>query len=131
MVIFLIKGDKMLNKLIIQGKILKEIELKTSENGTDYVIFTLVWSEKYGEKQQSCFLKCMAYRHNATFLEKFFDKGDVILAEGKLTTEKYEDHGQEKWVTQLLVDKLHFPGIKKAQANNEEKDDEDEEVLPF
>jgi single-strand DNA-binding protein len=131
LVIFLIKGDKMLNKLIIQGKILKEIELKTSENGTDYVIFTLVWSEKYGEKQQSCFLKCMAYRHNATFLEKFFDKGDIILAEGKLTTEKYEDHGQEKWVTQLLVDKLHFPGIKKAQANNEEKDDEDEEVLPF
>ena len=130
MVIFLIKGDKMLNKLIIQGKILKEIELKTSENGTDYVIFTLVWSEKYGEKQQSCFLKCMAYRHNATFLEKFFDKGDIILAEGKLTTEKYEDHGQEKWVTQLLVDKLHFPGIKKTQANNEE-DEEDAEQLPF
>ena len=72
----------------------------------------------------------MANRHNATFLEKFFDKGDIILAEGKLTTEKYEDHGQEKWVTQLLVDKLHFPGIKKTQADNEEKD-EDEEVLPF
>lgn len=125
----------MLNKLIIQGRILKEIELKTSESGTDYVNFTLVWSEKYGEKQQSCFLKCIAYRHNATFLEKFFDKGDVILAEGKLTTEKYEDHGQEKWVTQLLVDKLHFPGIKKTQADNEEKDeekgDENEEVLPF
>ena len=125
----------MLNKLIIQGRILKEIELKTSESGTDYVIFTLVWSEKYGEKQQSCFLKCIAYRHNATFLEKFFDKGDIILAEGKLTTEKYEDHGQEKWVTQLLVDKLHFPGIKKTQADNEEKDEEkgeeDEEVLPF
>ena len=131
MVIFLIKGDKMLNKLIIQGKILKEFEVKTSENGTDYVIFTLVWSEKYGEKQQSCFLKCMAYRHNATFLEKFFDKGDIILAEGKLTTEKYEDHGQEKWVTQLLVDKLHFPGIKKTQADNEEKDEEDAEQLPF
>lgn len=126
----------MLNKLIIQGRILKEIELKTSESGTEYVIFTLVWSEKYGEKQQSCFLKCIAYKHNATFLEKFFDKGDMILAEGKLTTEKYEDHGQEKWVTQLLVDKLHFPGIKKAQADNEEKDansedEEDEEVLPF
>lgn len=125
----------MLNKLIIQGRILKEIELKTSESGTDYVIFTLVWSEKYGEKQQSCFLKCIAYRHNATFLEKFFDKGDVILAEGKLTTEKYEDHGQEKWVTQLLVDKLHFPGSKKSQSDNEEKgeekDDENEEVLPF
>lgn len=125
----------MLNKLIIQGRILKEIELKTSESSTDYVIFTLVWSEKYGEKQQSCFLKCIAYRHNATFLEKFFDKGDVILAEGKLTTEKYEDHGQEKWVTQLLVDKLHFPGSKKSQSDNEEKgeekDDENEEVLPF
>lgn len=125
----------MLNKIIIQGRILKEIELKTSESGTDYVIFTLVWSEKYGEKQQSCFLKCIAYRHNATFLEKFFDKGDVILAEGKLTTEKYEDHGQEKWVTQLLVDKLHFPGSKKSQSDNEEKseekDDENEEVLPF
>ena len=114
----------MLNKLIIQGRILKEIELKTSESGTDYVIFTLVWSEKYGEKQQSCFLKCIAYRHNATFLEKFFDKGDVILAEGKLTTEKYEDHGQEKWVTQLLVDKLHFKRKKKSQSDNEEKGEE-------
>ena len=121
----------MLNRLIIQGRILKEIELKTSESGTEYVIFTLVWSEKYGEKQQSCFLKCIAYKHNATFLEKFFNKGDMILAEGKLTTEKYEDHGQEKWVTQLIVDKLHFSGIKKSQADNEEKDEEEEEVLPF
>lgn len=126
----------MLNRLIIQGKILKEFEVKTSESGTDYVIFNLVWSEKYGEKQQSCFLKCLAYKHNATFLEKFFSKGDMILAEGKLTTEKYADHGQEKWVTQLLVDKLHFPDIKKSQADNEEKngnseDEEEEEVLPF
>lgn len=125
----------MLNRLIIQGRILKEIELKISESETEYVNFTLVWSEKYGEKQQTCFLKCIAYRHNARFLEKFFDKGDIILAEGKLTTEKYEDHGQEKWVTQLLVDKLHFPGIKKTQSDNEEKDEEkdeeDEEVLPF
>ena len=73
----------------------------------------------------------MAYRHNARFLEKFFSKGDMILAEGKLTTEKYDDHEQEKWVNQLLVDKLHFPGIKKTQANNEEKDEEDEEYFLF
>ena len=54
----------------------------------------------------------------------------------RATTEKYADHGQEKWVTQLLVDKLHFPDIKKSQADNEEKngkseDEEEEEVLPF
>lgn len=71
----------------------------------------------------------MAYRHNARFLEKFFSKGDMILAEGKLTTEKYDDHGEEKWVTQFLVDKLHFPGNKKIQSD--EENDEDEEVLPF
>lgn len=121
----------MINHVTIQGRILKDFELKTSETEVDYVNFTLVWSEKYGEKQQTCFLKSVAYRNNARFLKKFFHKGDVIIAEGKLITEKYEDHGEEKWITELVVDRLHFPGAKKAQANDEEKEDEEEEVEPF
>ena len=122
----------MLNKLIIQGRIAKEFEVNTSPDGVDYVNFTLVWSEKYKEKEKTCFLKSVAYNRNAKFLEKFFSKGDMVLADGKLITDKYESKGEEKWITEFLIDKLHFPGNKnKSESVNSTKDDDDEMPLPF
>lgn len=122
----------MLNKLTIQGKIFKDFEVKTSESGVDYAHFTISWYEKYKDKKQKCYINCVAYGHNAKFLEKFFSKGDMVLVEGKLLSVKYDDHGHEKWANQLHADSFHFC-VPKGQvvATDEDSEDEDEEVLPF
>lgn len=116
----------MINHVSFQGRFTKDLELKHTANDVAYVKFTLAWSEKYGEKENKCFLNCAAYKHNADFLSKYFHKGDKVLVEGRLITSNYETQKDKKWITELIVDKVHFCG----QKHNGKLDD-DETVLPF
>lgn len=116
----------MINHVSFQGRFTKDLELKHTANNVAYVKFTLAWSEKYGEKETSCFLNCVAYKSNADFLSKYFHKGDMVLVEGKLLTRSYEDQKGKQWITELIVDKSHFCGSKRN-----DKLDDDETVLPF
>lgn len=126
----------MLNKMIFQGRFTKPLELKQTANGVQVLNFTLAWNEKYGDKETNCFLNCVAYRNTAEFIQKYFDKGDLAIVEGKLTTRSYEKDGEKRYITELIVDKAHFCGSKKERdqessqftdiINIDEQDD-----LPF
>lgn len=99
----------MVNKIIIQGRLTKEPDLKQTQSGIPTLLFTVAWSEKYKEVETSCFLLCRAWRQTAEFIGKWFGKGSEILIEGHMVTEAWKD---EK-VTFCLVDKAHFCGPKK------------------
>lgn len=107
----------MINHLVFQGRFTKTPELKTSPNdGTKYVNFTLVWSEKNkNDKEMTCFIDCVAFAGLAEFITKYFEKGDMCIVEGKLLTRKYEDaEGKKKSKNELKVNKCHFCGYKKT-----------------
>lgn len=105
----------MLNKVLIQGRLTKDPELKQTQSGVSQLLFTVAWSEKYKETETKCFLLCKAWRSTAEFIAKYFQKGSEILLEGRMTTETWSD---DKQVTLLVVDKAHFCGSK-VSANND------------
>ena len=126
----------MLNKVLIQGRLTKDPELKQTQSGISKLIFTVAWSEKYKEVETKCFMLCEAWRSNAEFISRFFRKGQEINLEGHMVTEEWND---QKQVTFMVVDKAHFCGSKSNNApDSEEKTDEfmdatdiDLEELPF
>ena len=120
----------MLNNMILQGRFVQNLELKHSQSGVPLCSFRLAWNERYGDKEQTLFLNCVAYRNTAEFVEKYFRKGDQAIVEGKLTSRSYEDkEGQKKYVTELIVDRVHFCGNKKDKE--ESREEYIEEDLPF
>ena len=103
----------MINKMILQGRLCKSVDRRTTKNDNSVASFTIAWSEKYGQTEQSLFMNCVAWNNQAEFISKYFKKGDMVVVEGKLTTRSYEDgNGDKRYVTELTVDKAHFCGSK-------------------
>lgn len=106
----------MLNNMTLQGRFTKDLELKHTSNGVPVCNFTLAWNERYGEKETTLFLNCVAYRGTAEFITKYFKKGDMAVIEGKLTSRSYEKDNEKKYITELIVDKVHFCGSKNESS---------------
>ena len=137
----------MINKMILQGRLVKDVDRRTTKNDNSVASFTIAWSEKYGQTEQSLFMNCVAWNNQAEFISKYFKKGDMVVVEGKLTTRSYEDgNGDKRYVTELTVDKAHFCGSKQdskpqqvagdlntysSGTDEDFKSTSDDEDLPF
>lgn len=127
----------MVNKVIIQGRLTKDPELRKTQSDVSLLLFTVAWSEKYKEVETKCFLLCKAWRNTAEFISKFFSKGQEILVEGRMATEEWKE-GESVNVCQ--VDRAHFCGSKANRAPEPETVEDtkwmelpeaDTEELPF
>lgn len=102
----------MVNRLIFQGRMVADPELRYSKSDVAYSEFTIAWSEKYKDTETKCFLRCKAWRNNAEFISKYFRKGQEIVVEGHMITEQWETDGEKKIRTICLIDKSNFCGSK-------------------
>ena len=124
----------MINKVVIQGRLTKDPELRQTQSGVSVLLFTVAWSEKYKEVETKCFLLCKAWRTSAEFIAKYFHKGQEIVIDGRMVTEEWKENES---VTLCLVDHAHFCGPK--STGERPKSDDDfmaipdglEEELPF
>ena len=80
----------MINKMILQGRLTADIELRRTQSDVVNTEFTIAWSEKYKEVETRCFMRCKAWRQTAEFLDKYFRKGQEILIE-ELLEEQTEE----------------------------------------
>ena len=127
----------MLNKTILQGRLTKDPELRTTQSGTSVATFTVAWSEEYNGNEKKLFLNCVAWKNTAEMLVKFFSKGKEIVVEGTLGSRSWEDrNGNKREVVELTADRIHFCGPKESvkaapnPAGFEELADDDGD-LPF
>lgn len=115
----------MVNKTIIQGRLVKDPELKKTQSDVPYTEVTIAWSEKIKEVENKCFLRVKAWRHNAEFLCNYFKKGKELIAVGKMITEQWTDNeGNDKSRTIMTAEGFHFCGPKgdddqKGNSNSE------------
>lgn len=109
----------MVNHLILQGRLTKDIELKKTSSSISYTEFTVAWSEKYKESETKCFLRCKAWRSTAEFLDKYFSKGKEIIIEGHMITEEWEKDGEKQSRTICQIDKVNFCGSKSDSGTSD------------
>ena len=107
----------MLNKVLIQGRLTKDPELKQTQSGISKLLFTVAWSEKYKEVETKCFLLCEAWRQKAEFISNYFRKGQEIIIEGHMVTEDW--NGEQ--VTFCSIDNANFCGSKSGNAPKQEE----------
>ena len=108
-----------MNKFTGIGRIVNNLELRSTNNENSVCQFTIAINDGYGDKERTDFIDCVAWNKRAENLCKYCEKGTKVAIEGKLQTDTYEKDGKKIKTTKVSVDSIEF--IEKIKnANNEE-----------
>lgn len=89
------------------GRLTKEIELKYTNNGTEIAKTSIVWSEKNGDKEETCFMDLVAFGKTAATLHSYFKKGSRVEGLFKLQQENWmAQDGSNKSKHSLVLEKI-------------------------
>ena len=110
-----------LNHVSIMGRIVNDIEVKSTPSGVSVTTFTLAVDSDFkgadGEKQ-TYWIDCVAWRQTAEFLGKYFGKGRMIAASGKLQTRTWQDkEGKNRKAVEVVADNVYFADSKQKENN--------------
>lgn len=135
-----------MNKVIITGRLTKDPELRSTQNGTNVAKYTIAINTGYGEKQQTDFINVTTWGKSGEFVSKYFKKGQAIGIVGRLNSNNYEDkNGNKRYSLEVITEDIEFIGDKKEEKiqqeevlvpNNYKSDYEttltiDDDMLPF
>lgn len=125
----------MYNHITVMGRIVRDIETRTTQNGTQIALFTIACDR--GVQKETDFIDCVAFKGTAGFVERNFHKGQLILVSGRLESSKWEKDGQKRINWKVMVNEVNFCGDRHTNVTAdvstggfEEISDEDGEI-PF
>lgn len=108
------------NKVILIGNLVADPELKKTQSGVSVTSFRIAVGRRFtrqGEQPQADFIDIVAWRQQAEFVTRFFNKGKPILVCGQLQTRTWTDNnGQKRYATEVVADELAFVGNKNDGA---------------
>jgi single-strand DNA-binding protein len=112
------------NKVILLGRIVRDIELKESSSGSKFCSFSLAVNRrsKSGAEEQADFIDCTAFSYTAEFAAKWCKKGTAVIVCGELQQNNYEKDGVKHYSYRVVVNEMQFAESKSGGnvANNEE-----------
>lgn len=110
----------MYNKVIMLGRVVQDLELKTTPSGVSVLSFRIAVDRRFqtkGEERKSDFFTCVAWRNEAEFISRYWTKGRPILIEGELQNRSYTGNdGVVKYITEIIVDRATFTGDKSQSS---------------
>lgn len=114
-----------MNKVFLTGRLVKDVELKQTNNGVSVANFTLAVRKNYKDpatgEYGTNFIYCTVWRKTAENLAQYQGKGDLIAVFGSLDTRSYQDSqtGQNREQLYVLVDEIEYLSQKKQQNNGQ------------
>ena len=107
-----------LNHIDIMGRLVADPELRHTGNGTPVASFTLAVDRDFADKQsgqkETDFIECTAWRSTAEFVSKYFAKGRMAVASGRLQMRKWTDkEGNKRTAAEVVADNVYFADSKK------------------
>jgi single-strand DNA-binding protein len=96
-------------KIIIQGNVVNDPEIRISNNGNIIAIFSVAVSEKCGQTEKTTWFRCLAFNKIAEVVSQYVKKGTPILIDGRMSSRKFTDKtGSERESWKISVDSLHW-----------------------
>ena len=117
----------MINKVILVGRITKDLELKVTQSNINVVTFTLAVNRQYKDENgdtSADFIQCVVWRKQAENLVKYCGKGSLIGVDGRIQTRQYEASEGVRYITEVVCDSVVFLDTKRESKPEETHEDE-------
>ena len=110
----------MLNKIVIMGRLTRDPELRRTQSGTPVTSFSLAvdrdFKSQSGDKETD-FIDVVAWRNTAEFAAKYFTKGRMAIASGRLQIRDWRDNnGNKRRSAEVVADSIYFGDTKPQDA---------------
>ncbi len=104
------------NKVILVGRITHDPELRATPSGTEVVNFQLAVN-RYGKDKQADFFRIACFGRTAQFVNSYVRKGTLLLVEGSLRTNVWQDStGQKRSTVEINANRVEIMEKKGAQS---------------
>ena len=117
-----------LNIIVLQGRLVRDPEMRTTQSGVAVASFTLAVDRDFGGRngaeKQTDFIDCTAWRHTAEFVSKYFTKGRMAVVSGRLQIDNYTDNdGNKRKSAKVIADNIYFGDSKKDGTTSGQSDE--------
>lgn len=101
-----------MNKVILMGRLTHDPEMRQTPSGVNLARFSIAVNRRF-QKDQTDFINCTAWRQNADFICRYFQKGSMIAVVGSIQTRSWDGQdGKKQYATDVVVDEAYFTGSK-------------------
>lgn len=108
-----------MNKIILMGRLTRDVEIRTSQSGTSIGRTSIAVDRRAKGKddKEADFFNVTAFGKTAELMEKWSGKGRRVLIDGRIQNSKYKDNeGNERIWTEVIVENFYFADDKKKEA---------------
>ena len=103
----------MLNKIVIMGRLVRDPDLRRTQAGTAVAAFTLAVERDFKDaatgERTADFIDCVAWRQTGEFVSRYFSKGRMAVAEGRLQLRDWVDRdGNKRRSAEVVVEQMYF-----------------------
>lgn len=116
----------MINRVVLVGRLTKDVEVRKTNTGISVASFTLA-CDRRGSKDangQSTadFINCTAWRQAADFLGQYAKKGAIVGVDGRIQTSSYDDkEGRRVYRTDVVCDEVRLlESRRQSEARSEQ-----------
>ena len=124
----------MLNVAIIMGRLTADPELRTTPSGVTVVRFRVAVDrrfQKQGAEKQTDFINVVAWRQNAEFVSRYFQRGSMIAVRGSIRMDNYEDkNGNKRTAFEIVAEEVSFCGSKAETGTGARQNEQPARVQP-
>ena len=111
-----------MNKVILIGRLTRNPELRYTGSNTPVATFSLAVNRSFtnqnGEREAD-FINCVVWRKLAETAKNYLSQGSQVAVEGRIQTRKYQnDKGENKYITEILVENVEFLESKSKRKEN-------------
>ena len=103
---------------IAAGRLARDAELRTTQNGTSVCSFTIACDAGYGDKKRTEWVKVALFGKRADGLSPYLKKGTALTVQGEAKSNGWTKDGEAKAEVEIIADKITLLGG--GRASNDE-----------
>ena len=122
----------MINLVALEGRLVRDLELKKTNSGKSVVNFTLAVNRRF-QKDEADFIPCVVWDKQAEVMQQYLRKGSLIGVEGRIQQRTYQtSNGENRSIVEVVVNNFSFleSSRQETQQNNYSKPQQQTQAQP-
>ena len=110
------------NLVYLIGRLCEDPFTKEYEDGKSMLTINLAVQRSFKNENgiyETDFIRCILWNGIAAHTSEYCKKGDLVGVKGRIQNRSYDDSGEKKYITEVIVDKVSFLASKKDTVSEE------------